>query len=519
MQPGSPTLVNALLYGRLDGVPPEVIFLFARTGLIHCFSASGFHLGMALLLARFAAKSLGPLCRGEKHAPLITLALSLALMTYFGVRTEWSSPMVRAFTFSALWSLAEFLEIRAGKVHAFFLSLLVAALLGRGSWLSFALSALGMGGLVFARPRNALTLALAPWAVTLPLTVYYFQLFSLSAPFWNLTLGVALAFTVLPPAILGLLLQDLGAPSAWAFSLAEAAMAQLVALLQRGDAWLGGAFWVEPFPFLLAAALLLAAVGFRKRSALALEIAGMGMAVPCLWGAPSLAMLDIGQGDAVFLRTSRKERLLVDTGPPGWKGREARSTRALERLGVGPLDHLLLSHLDRDHVGGTESLLLRHPVRQGVWLRAEHLRDPRALPLVEAAERSGAPLRFLNAAALPGVRCWLPPAASSNESSSICHAELAGGAAIWLTGDAGFASERWLLAQGPLPHAEFLKVAHHGSRFSSAPEFLRATGARVALVSVGRKNHYGHPAAAALRRLEDAGLTIRRTDREGTLRF
>ena len=519
MENGSPTLVNALLYGRLDGVPPEVVFLFARTGLIHCFSASGFHLGMALLMARVFAAGGRPVCKDEKSAALLTLLFSLGLMIYFGMRTEWSSPMVRAFTFSSLWSLAQFLEIRAGKVHAFFLSLGAAAILGRGSWLSFSLSALGMGGMVFVRPRNALTLTLAPWAATLPLTLYYFQLFSLTAPLWNLTVGVGLAFLVLPPAILGLLLQDLGLPSAWAFTVAEGAMEKLVHLLREGDSVLGGSFWVEPWQFFLVAVFLTGAVGLRKKPLLVL-VPGLASCLALyFWRVPQLAVLDIGQGDSIFLRTSHHERLLVDTGPPGWKGRDARSTRALERLGVGAIDHLLLSHLDRDHVGGTGSILLRHPVKKGVWLRQEHLSDARALPLLEAAERTGAPLRFLTRNAIAGLRCWLPPGGSSNESSSLCHATMPGGAAVWLTGDAGFPSERWLLKQGPLPRAEYLKVAHHGSRFSSDADFVKATGARVALVSVGRKNRYGHPAPDALIRLEGAGLSIRRTDREGTLLF
>jgi len=128
------------------------------------------------------------------------------------------------------------------------------------------------------------------------------------------------------------------------------------------------------------------------------------------------------------------------------------------------------------------------------------------------------PLRFDTEHPREDLRCWLPPATGSNESSAVCHAKLADGKTIYLTGDAGFPSERWLLAQGPLPAADFLKVAHHGSRFSSGLEFLRATHARTALISVG-KNRYGHPTAAALDRLREAGMDVHRTDIEGNVSF
>ena len=144
-------------------------------------------MAMALIIARGIAWAASRALPHPRAPSLLAFGFSLGMMVFFGAKTDWSSPMVRAFTFSALFSLATLLEVRAARTHVFLLSLVTAALLGRGSWLSFALSATGMAALLLAYPRNFFTLALAPWAASLPLVTWYFQLFSGAAPFWNVT--------------------------------------------------------------------------------------------------------------------------------------------------------------------------------------------------------------------------------------------------------------------------------------------------------------------------------------------
>jgi beta-lactamase superfamily II metal-dependent hydrolase len=223
----------------------------------------------------------------------------------------------------------------------------------------------------------------------------------------------------------------------------------------------------------------------------------------------------VGQGDAIFLRLESGESLLVDGGPPFRRG--APVNRSLEQLAVDKVNHILLTHPDRDHLGGLPSLIRRHRA-DTLWLRSSQLSDKRLLPLLAAAEQASLPVRFLEKSEPKHLHCRLPPF-SGNEASPLCFARLAGNSSIWLTGDSGFRAENWLLRTGPLPKADYLKVGHHGSKYSSSLEFLRASGARTALISVGRKNRYGHPAPAALARLQEAGMGIQRTDQEGTTVF
>ena len=84
-------------------------------------------------------------------------------------------------------------------------------------------------------------------------------------------------------------------------------------------------------------------------------------------------------------------------------------------------------------------------------------------------------------------------------------------------GDAETGTERWLLAERADVRARVLKVAHHGSRFSSTPRFLHAVAPEIAVISVGEKNDYHHPAPGTLRRLESGGATVYRTDVDGTV--
>lgn len=513
-------LVEALLYGRLDGLSPETVFLYSRTGLLHLFSASGFHMGVALMMAEATTRLLGPLFPSPLQKYL-AFCLSLSLMTFFGSVTDWSSPLVRAYAFTTLLAGAKLWEVKPSKAWVFALSLAAAAILGKGSWLSFSLSAFGMAGVLLTGGKNLFSLAIGPWLFTTPLVIWYFSIFSLSAPFWNLSIGLLISWTVLPLAIADLVLSACGFPWRGLFTLACAGMEQISILLSKGDSYLGLAYWVNPkhflpYSFCLAAAILFFLRRPKRREAKMLLCTTLML--PLLFPQPKLAVLDVGQGDAIFLRLENDSTLLVDAGPAPWKKYPAAVNKAFERVGISAVDNLLISHSDRDHIGGIPSFLSRHRVQNALWMRVEVLRDPKILPVLAAAERADINIQILNKSIAPGIRCWLPPAVSSNEGSPFCHARLKGGKTIWLTGDGGHRSEKWLLQQSErLPRADFLKLGHHGSKGSSSTEFLLATGANTALLSAGKKNRYGHPASEVVNRLKRLGLFLHRTDQEGSL--
>jgi beta-lactamase superfamily II metal-dependent hydrolase len=157
-------------------------------------------------------------------------------------------------------------------------------------------------------------------------------------------------------------------------------------------------------------------------------------------------------------------------------------------------------------------------VRNALWLREDSLQLKGSEQVLLAAEGVDINIRFLERATPPGLTCWLENAKNNNDHSPLCRAELKKGKSILLTGDISAEQEKAFL-RSPFPPSDYLKLAHHGSRFSNSESFLRASGARFGLVSAGRKNRYGHPALATLERADALGMKILRTDQEGSIQL
>lgn len=241
-----------------------------------------------------------------------------------------------------------------------------------------------------------------------------------------------------------------------------------------------------------------------------------------------LHALDVGQGSAVLLRTAR-HAVLFDTG-----ARHARDVDegartllpALRALGIARIDALVVSHADLDHAGGTRSVLAGLPVEQTfssfdlpAWLQREarHLQTdeihlPRAATPCVAGSRwqiDGVRFEFLWPRDIQAER----PSRAANDASCVLRVEGAHHAVLF-TGDIGKRPEAELALRG-LPPADVVIVAHHGSRTSSSPAFVRAAGARHAILQVGRWNRHGHPHPAVVARWTQSGARIWRTDWQG----
>lgn len=246
-------------------------------------------------------------------------------------------------------------------------------------------------------------------------------------------------------------------------------------------------------------------------------------------GVLSVTAVDVGQGDAVLVTTASGHRMLVDVG-----GDEAAATW-LRRHGIRRLDLLVLTHPHADHVGGLPEVLAEVDVA-ATWVgvaadgRPPDLavvptsRGPRPTgvdPTTEVvAVRAGQRARLGSAT----VEVLGPPPApdlvateGADNDRSVVLRVVEGDRVALLTGDAEVAAQRWLLAQGGgTLAAGLLKVPHHGGA-TTEPEFLAAVAPRVAVVSVGRDNDYGHPDPRLLARLVDLGAAVHRTDLVGTV--
>lgn len=256
-----------------------------------------------------------------------------------------------------------------------------------------------------------------------------------------------------------------------------------------------------------ASAVLALVVGVVAGSTALTGVAGP-LTAPAGW---SIALCDIGQGDALLLR-SEHAVALVDIGPE-----PARLSACLDRLGVGRIDLLVITHFDLDHVGGISAVTgrvdtaLHGPLGAdgAEWL--QHVRDSR---LVEASNGmtgtlGGAQWRVL----------WPQPESRAfpegNDASVILEIMGGGIPRSLLLGDLGASSQAALRATGGVAgRYDVVKVAHHGSA-DQDPELYRIARPALALIGVGADNDYGHPADSVLAELRAVGATVARTDEDG----
>jgi competence protein ComEC len=542
----------ALLLGERQAVDRDLERTLQRAGVYHIVALSGLNVGLVALLAAGAARlaGAGP---GAGRA-----AAALAVAAYW-LLARGGGSIARASLMALLVAGGGCLGRRVRPIGAVVVSA-VLILAHRSVWAldaGFQLSYAATLGILIAGLPGTRSRALTPagavaraagltarvsaaaWGATALIGARHFHALAPAALPANLA-AVPIASVLLGLAIL---LATLG-PEGGAASRAVALIAEgLVGLLERLSAWCSApeflSYRVVPpssgTVLIGTAALLVAARGGAGRRAAAAILAGLLLLITAGGrgairpGPLEVVALDVGQGDALMVRLPGGARLLIDAGPLGRSGFDAGErvvAPALRALGILRLDLLAITHAHRDHLGGARAILeeLRPAA---VWLGRMPADDPAVKALEEDAARRGIPvlrprrgvrlawagarLEVLHPAAAPG-------GAGRNDDSLVLRV-VHGERAALLTGDIEGAAESALLLSGAPLRADLLKVAHHGSRTSSGAAFLAAVGPRLAVISVGPSNAWGHPDPGVLGRLREAGIAVLRTDRDGALRF
>jgi beta-lactamase superfamily II metal-dependent hydrolase len=263
-------------------------------------------------------------------------------------------------------------------------------------------------------------------------------------------------------------------------------------------------------------------------------LVGLGTAALLAWSPAANAaaqpplqvdFIDVGQGDAALITSPTGKRVLIDGGP---QESAAALVGFLRTRNVEAIDLIVLTHRHADHLGGLRAVVLTFPTQ--LFLDAPFPHPSEAYQeLLEqlAAKRvtvrnaelgrkvdigGGATLTLLGPPEPPfhGTR------SDPNTNSVVVRLDYRA-ASVLFAADAEAKTEAWLLRQHLPLQARVLKVAHHGSRYSSSRRFLRAVHPEVAVVSVGARNEFGHPAPETLARLEQLGARTYRTDRDGTV--
>jgi len=253
--------------------------------------------------------------------------------------------------------------------------------------------------------------------------------------------------------------------------------------------------------------------------------------------------IDVGQGDSILIQTPQGKNMLLDTG--GWREEFIRGEGAgnkvvvpyLRRLGVRKIDVLALTHPHEDHAGGAKAVLENFPVKlmviSPIGLEpnkgATKLIPPEYRQLLNRAIQKKIPLKVAKAGAfLPldpalTIKILNPPLPPLKDTrSDLNNASLVislsyGKQRFLFTGDIELEAQKWLLEHKRADiKAQVLKVPHHGSRYLEA-DFLKAVNPKIAVISVGARNNFGHPDQATLDLLARRKIFIYRTDLDGAL--
>ena len=546
---GNAALARALLIADTRSLDPAVRDRYAAAGLVHMLSISGLHVAIIALAVEL-------LCRAARLPPraasLTTIALVAAYVTVIGA----PAPAVRSAVMLGVSAASRLAQRNTSPWASLAIGGGAPLLVPRTVLdLGWQLSVIGMAGLIasgaLARRwiasgrgewrRKMLAALLASMVASLvsgPVVAWHFGRLSLIAPLANLlaspvvavlqpTLFLALAFTPVPAA--ERFVADAASPMLWLLD----ALAATASRIPHASLDVAPSLGVAVIASGCALALIVACVS--RHAGRALVVAGGSLAIIAWWPlAPvgargaELHMIDVGQGDAVALRTPRGRWILVDAGR-AWRGGDAGRATVIPylRRHGGSVAAFVLSHPHADHAGGAATIVraLRPDIFwDGAYVGTsgtyrDALTAAAAVGVTWERVRPGhhVVIDDLQLDFLAPDSAWTRELDDPNEASVVLRVRY-GAVRFLLVGDAEREEERWLLDRDSLAlRAEVLKVGHHGSSTSTTARFLRAVRPAVALVSVGAGNTYGHPSAHVLASLAAQGATVLRSDRQGNV--
>ena len=541
----------ALLLGDSSGLDYETETAFKVSGIRHIIAVSGLHISILFSLVYLMA--------GKNR--ILTALIGIPILGFFAMVAGLSPSVIRACIMHGLMILAMLLNREYDPLTALSFAALAMLVVNPivitdvGFQLSFACM---MGILLYAtklkdwllcddrlghsKGKNgkarlvrwfagSVSVSLSSMVFSTPLAALHFGTVSLVGVITNLlTLWVVTGvfYGIILTSIFSLFWSAGTASLAWIISWPIRyilgiskllASFPLSAVYTRSNCiliWLAGCY------ILLGLLLIMK----RKRPVIfgCVGVLGLCAALLVSWLLPlrddcRVTVLDVGQGQSIILQ-SKNYTFLVDCGGDYDDDAANIAAETLLSQGITRLDGLIVTHYDMDHAGGVDELLTR--------IQVDNLFLPAYEPETEISGNllsfhGGRAYQVNNHIELTAADAKLTIVTSldhdGGNESSLCVLFQAGNCDILITGDRTELGEKLLMKQIDLPELELLVVGHHGAKNSTCQELLDAASPQIAVISVGKHNRYGHPHETVLRRLEDSGTMILRTDADGTIIF
>ncbi|MGM9917312.1 DNA internalization-related competence protein ComEC/Rec2 [Anaerotignum sp.] len=543
-------IMKAILTGEKDDIPDDSYKLYTEAGVVHVLCISGLHMSvLAMYLSFFMEKILG---RSRRVSAAVTILAVLSFLLFI----EPSPSSVRAAAMICIVMVGRICFRLSDRMNTIALAALLILsiqplyLFHIGFQLSFITVmgiCLGVSKLEKKKKKDrgrfhwlkeSFLVSLYASLFSFPVVAYHFYSVSLVGILANLIIvplsGLLLGFGMLS-GVLGLFSLPAGVFAAGSvYGILQIFQGVCSALIR-----LPFAYTLVGRPSLLVILLYYGILlwfmefGGKKGSWKVGVVLCGAMFCAVFENAifrkeTTIAFLNVGQGDAAVISAYDGKTYLIDGG--GVYGKEMGKNVGrnvvlpyLESLGVSRLDGVFLSHPDSDHMTGLLEVLEKIPTK-GLYLSDYPFSETEdVLLLKEMVEKNNVPLYTVKVGdGSDGFCCLYPLEGVTFRDGDDNHGSMVlkygcNGTEILFAGDISAADERFLLEQEADVSADILKVAHHGSKYSSDADFLEVVSPKAAVISCGAGNLYGHPHGETLERLQSAEAEIYRTDTEGAI--
>jgi competence protein ComEC len=523
--PTEVALVEALALGRSERLSDDVRDSYKRGGTYHLLVFSGLQIAFAAALIALALRWL----RAPRTADWSLLLFSIGAPLFIGPTASVS----RATIGIGLYAISRILHRPTTLENLWCVAALLRLVIAPQDLVepAFHLTYAGAGALLFAgkalaaqRARWVAYAASAELAIT-PLTLFHFHQYAL---------GGSVMTMLLTPIVFAMLVVSMAvcAIPCDALFVAMGVLHRLCMFINGIAAPVWGVFAAPPLAaVMIGYALAMLSIAFLRGRFRAFAILA-SMLIPIIGAvvvgrsdvaAPRLTMLDVGQGDALLLR-SPGHAILIDAGgrlADGHFGERELLPMLVDR-GVRRIDVAVLTHVHPDHCGGLPAVLENLDVGS-LWISPRRFRGDCAQRVLEACSARAIPIhlvrdgdtRTVGAIALRAFVADRTFKRSPENNSSIVLRASIGRWKVLLTGDIERDAEEMLATQDI--QADVLKVGHHGSKTSSTSVLLDAVRPRMALISCGLHNTFGHPHPTVVESLRARGVQTWRTDRSGSI--
>ena len=522
--------MTGLLFGYLDKEFDEQSQLYTSLGIIHLFALSGMQVGFFLGWFRYGLLRLG---LPKDYLFIVLLPFSLC----YGLMTGWTASVLRALVQSLLAEFGIKKLDNMGITLLLLFLLLPHYLLTVGGVLScsyaFLLCLFDFEDLSSLKKSIYTSLVLS--LGILPFLTYYYGTFQPVSLILTAIFSIVFDSFLLPVLTVFFALSGLVI-----FSQINPLFEWMESFLTWIQSWIGQPLILgKPslFQFGLMIAVLILLFDFWKKPQFRiclLMIFGLLM----VWVKHPLTnevtVVDVGQGDSIFLRSMKGDTILIDVGGKvtfGTKEKWQESSQTsnaektlipyLQARGVSQIDYLVLTHTDTDHIGDLEEVAKCFKIKeicvsQGALTKPSFVKRLRTIKCPVHTLKAGDKLPMMGS----NLQVLYPNKVGDggNNDSIVLYGKLLGSSFLF-TGDLEKEGEEELMASYPTLRASVLKAGHHGSKGSSSEAFLDQLHPSLALVSAGENNRYKHPNDETLERFKQRHIKVLRTDKDGAIRF